>query len=265
MRSGILVSGRGEASATPDLAILNLGVEAFAGTVAGARDDAADAMGRVMEVLKGMDLPERDMQTRFFNISPRYTSREVTRCPNDDGPAPRSQESALPTEPAVAPLQPSLGIPEGPAVEISRSATKDECFQERERVIVGYEVSNQLTVKVRDLDSIGGVIDEVTKAGGDLIRFQGIDFTIEEADALQDQARAAAIEDVMAKANQVATLTGVQLGKLIHVSETGGPPRNPGLQLERAAFAAAAPKASTSIMAGELEVVITVQALYGIE
>ena len=125
-------------------------------------------------------------------------------------------------------------------------------------------MTNQLTVRLRDLDEVGGVIDGVTEAGGDLIRFQGINFTIEDPEELQDQARTAALQDVMAKANQVATITGVQLGKLIHISETGGTPRIESLAMERAAFAVAQ-SAPTPIMAGELDVVVTVQALYAIE
>ena len=230
-RQGITVSGRGEASAAADLAILNLGVQTLADTVAEAREQAAAAMGRVFDVLKAKNIEDRDIQTSHFNINPRYTSREVTGCPG---------------------------------VAIARSQEKPECFKERERVIIGYEVSNQLTVKLRDLDEAGSVIDEVTAAGGDLIRFNGINFTIDDTDALQDQARAAAIGDMMDKANQVASLTGVELGKLINISETGGQPRVAFESLERVAFAASAKSAPTQIMGGELEVTVTVQALYAI-
>ena len=77
---GIWVSGQGEASAQPDLGILNLGVEAFASTVAEARTDAASAMGRILEVVKASGIVDRDIQTRFFNINARYTTQETTRC-----------------------------------------------------------------------------------------------------------------------------------------------------------------------------------------
>ena len=46
---------------------------------------------------------------------------------------------------------------------------------------LGYQVNNQLTVKVRDLESVGEIIDQVTEAGGDLTRFQGIRFTIDDS------------------------------------------------------------------------------------
>ena len=256
VRQGILVNGSGQATAVPDLAILNLGVQSLADTVAEAREQSAVAMGRVTEALKARNIEDRDIQTSNFNIFPRYTSREVTRCPSVRDTAEREMTQSSP--PKVLAL-PSIE----PGVEIARSQEKPECYKEREQVIIGYQVTNQLMVKLRDLDAAGSVIDEVTAAGGNLIRFQGINFTIDDTEALQDEARAAAIGDMMDKANQVATLTGVELGKLINISETGGQPRVSFDSLERVSFASA--KADpTPIMAGELEVTVTVQALYAI-
>ena len=256
VRQGILVNGSGQATAVPDLAILNLGVQSLADTVAEAREQSAVAMGRVTEALKARNIEDRDIQTSNFNIFPRYTSREVTRCPSVRDTAERDMTQSSP--PKVLAL-PSIE----PGVEIARSQEKPECYKEREQVIIGYQVTNQLVVKLRDLDAAGSVIDEVTAAGGNLIRFQGINFTIDDTEALQDEARAAAIGDMMDKANQVATLTGVELGKLINISETGGQPRVSFDSLERVSFASA--KADpTPIMAGELEVTVTVQALYAI-
>ena len=115
------------------------------------------------------------------------------------------------------------------------------------------------------MDDAGSVIDEVTAAGGNLIRFNGIRFTIDDTDALQDEARAAAIGDMMDKANQVASLTGVELGKLINISESGGQPRVSFDTFERVSFAGSNKSAPTPIMGGELEVTVTVQALYAIK
>ena len=255
MQQGIWVSGRGEATAVPDLAILNLGVESFGSTVAEARSDAAEAMGEVMKVVAGRNIADRDVQTKSFNIIPRYSTRTVTRCVEPDKPA-----SSAETTDQVVPLR----IPETPTVEIARPRTKGECFEERERVLIGYQVTNQLTVKLRDLDGIGELIDQVTEAGGDLIRFQGITFTIDDTKELQAQARTAAIEDLKAKANQVAALSGVKLGALINITENGGSQRPVFESLERTfAMASAAP--ATSISTGELEVVVNMQALFAIE
>ena len=259
--TGIWVTGRGQASAEPDVAIVNLGVEAFAGTVAEGRDNAATQMGRVVEVLKAKGIADRDIQTRSFNISARYTTHEVTRCPSSgelEGPKAELQPSTE-EEPVLEPSTVVIIEQEGVAGE--KQLVGQECFLEREQVIAGFNVTNQLTVNVRDLDAVGGIIDDVAEAGGDLIRFRGISFTIEDTEELQDQARAAAVADLTEKATQVADLTGVELGRLVFISETGGPIVTPSAVQERVAFASAAP---TPILAGVLDVVVTLQAAFDI-
>ena len=267
--TGIWVTGRGQASAEPDVATLNLGVESFAGTVAEARDNAASQMGRVIEVLKAKAIADRDIQTRSFNINARYTTREVTRCTTSGEVEGTEQELESSFEVVtVTPtpeVEPALEIPSAVHIEpidIEQPRLGQECLLERERVIVGYTVTNQLSVQVRDLDSVGGIIDEVTEAGGDLIRFQGISFTIEDTEELQDQARAAAVADLNKKATRIADLAGVELGRLVFITETSSPMVTPQAVAERVVFAASA--APTPILAGELDVVVTVQAVFDI-
>ena len=287
--TGIWVTGRGEATRAPDLAILNLGIEALADTVSEARDQAATAMEGTVAALRASGIAERDIQTRFFNISPKYTTSVVTRCPAArELPAGQTQTSSWeivpPIQPTPAALVPAVepvpppqtgGLATPEPIEVARDVHDEDsvaiqafqpgdgCFTEHKTVIVGYQVNNQLTVKVRDLDSVGEIIDQVTEAGGDLTRFQGISFTIEDNEALQDEARAAAIEDLLTKSNQVANLTGVELGQLVHITESGGPVQLQ-FQAERA-FAMGASAAPTPIMAGELTVVVSMQAVFEIQ
>ena len=270
--SGIWVSGRGEATAEPDLGILNLGVEAFASTVAEARSDAAFAMGQVIDVLKTNGIADRDIQTRFFNINPRYTSREVTRCESSEvleAPAPEGQSRSLGAP--VPPIPPTVRVEEIESsssgvvvleVPAVREGPREECIVERERVILGYEVTNQLSVKVRELASIGETIDNVTEAGGDSIRFQGVSFTIEDTKDLQDQARVAAVQDLMAKAGRMADLAGVDLGNLVFITDTSGPIVSTTVAQARMEFAALA--APTPIQVGELNVTVSLQAAFNI-
>jgi uncharacterized protein YggE len=91
-------------------------------------------------------------------------------------------------------------------------------------VIVGYRVSNSLTVKVRDLGKVGKVIDDATVAGGDAIRFNGLSFTMDNPKPLEDQARDLAYQNAIAKAQQAARATGVTLGKPTMISVQGGSP-----------------------------------------
>ena len=259
--AGIWVSGTGEASGTPDLAILNLGVEALAETVRESRSQAAEAMAATISALESQGVAREDIQTRTFNIFPRYT-RCVTA---SQGPS-SSIQPAFPdsVREIVAVEANRVGGPDI-AVEpitLGQPVPKEECFVEYEQVLMGFQVTNQLTVNVRDLDNVGEVIDRVTDAGGDLTRFQSVSFTIEDAKELQDQARVAAIEDIMAKAEQVASVSGVDLGSLVYVTETGGPAPI-SFNTSRAVMAMAE-SAPTPILTGQKKVSITVQGGFAI-
>ena len=73
----------------------------------------------------------------------------------------------------------------------------------------------------------------------------------------------AAIDDLLAKSSQVADLSGVELGQLVYIIESGGPAQVQ-FASERA-FAASAMANPTPILAGELNVVVTMQAIFEIQ
>ena len=131
--------------------------------------------------------------------------------------------------------------------------------------VIGYRVNNQLTVKARDLTKIGDLIDAVTEAGGDFTRFQGMNFSIEDPEQLEVKARAAAVEDLKAKAGQLAELMGVEVGGPVSITEGGGfPVFNERFGLS-AAMAFESGGASTEVRAGEVEVTVNLLAVFAIE
>ena len=138
----------------------------------------------------------------------------------------------------------------------------EEGARRSERVLVGYQVSNTVRVLVRDLDRVADLLDGAVKAGGDLIRINGINFRIEDTSELQTQAREKAVEDAMARAAELAGNAGVTLGRLVYLSEVSDGP----VFAERA-FATFAADAGTStpISPGEQEVRVTVRAVFDIE
>jgi len=87
-------------------------------------------------------------------------------------------------------------------------------------VIRGYRVTNQLTVKIRDLDQIGDILDRVVSVGSN--RLNGIRFAVDEPDELMDQARQKAVEDALRKAKIYVGAAGVTLGRIMTISEHGG-------------------------------------------
>jgi uncharacterized protein YggE len=123
----------------------------------------------------------------------------------------------------------------------------------------GYRVSNTVSAKIRDLDKAGEVIDAATAAGGNDAIVNNIRFDLEANGALITAAREAAWNDAKAKAEQLATLAEVQLGKAVSISETATPNQPPIAYAEAAGGVAF--DATTPIQAGEslVSVVITVQ------
>ena len=99
--------------------------------------------------------------------------------------------------------------------------------------IVGYSVSNNVTVAVHDLDALGSVLDGVVSAGSNQIH--GISFSIAEPKPLQNEARKRATADAIAKATLYAEAAGIKLGNIQSISEQGSirPPR-PVLRQARA-------------------------------
>lgn len=122
--------------------------------------------------------------------------------------------------------------------------------------IVGYRVSNQATVKVRDLDTLGPLLDALVGEGSNQIG--GIAFGLSNMDELMNEARRAAIKTVVAKAELYAEAGGFSLKRIVTISEQSGiypPPR-----FRAMANVAMAAEAAVPIEAGEQEISVTVAA-----
>jgi uncharacterized protein YggE len=118
-------------------------------------------------------------------------------------------------------------------------------------------------VKIRDIDQTGTLIDDVVAAGGDLTRVQNLRFTIDDPEALQQEARQLAMEDANSKAQTLADAGGVDLGAPRSISESG---RARTIDFDGAELASVRDEgAGTSIEIGELEVQIQVQVVYGLD
>jgi hypothetical protein len=127
--------------------------------------------------------------------------------------------------------------------------------------LVGYRVSNDLTIKIRALDTAGDVLDAATAAGGNDVIVQNLSFSIEDNTALLEMARTAAWNDAEAKAEQLAQLAGVHLRGAVSITESISY-NQPPIYYERAM--ASADGASTPIQSGQQEVSVVVQVLFAI-
>ncbi|WP_295806044.1 SIMPL domain-containing protein [uncultured Nitratireductor sp.] len=83
--------------------------------------------------------------------------------------------------------------------------------------IVGYEVGNTLTVRIRDLDKVGAVLDRSVTLG--VNQGGGLSFTNDDPSTTVSEARKRAVQNAMDKARTLAEAAGVKLGDIIEISE----------------------------------------------
>lgn len=113
--------------------------------------------------------------------------------------------------------------------------------------IVGYQVSNSLDVRVRDIDRVGAILDRAVTLGVN----QDGQLQLTNADPREalDAARSAAVKDALARARTLAEAAGVELGDILEINEQGGTPAPRPAMFKREAMMAAAD--SVPVAAGE--------------
>lgn len=117
--------------------------------------------------------------------------------------------------------------------------------------IIGYRVSNQLTVRIRDLDSLGEILDTLVQEGSNQI--SGIEFDISDKRELLEKARRGAVEDARQRAETYASAAGVSVGSPLKIEETERGP-SPPYPMARMAMA----ESSVPVAAGEKELTVTI-------
>lgn len=131
----------------------------------------------------------------------------------------------------------------------------------QQEITIGYSVTNQVLVKIRDVSKAGSIIDSVVQAGGDLTRIDSVSFSIDDPIVFYDQAREKAMVDATDKAGRLASLAGVKLGKPIYITESATPVVQP---LSPTFSKAAADSTGMQISPGQLEITVVVQVTYAI-
>jgi hypothetical protein len=204
----LVVTGTGEASARPDVAVIAAGVVVQADTASAALAENTRAMNAVLEQLRGAGLAQEDIRTTQFAVTPLYDNRP---------PDPQRAEAPR---------------------------------------IVGYQVSNQVSARVRDIDRLGATLDALVRAGANSI--DGLQFEIADPDQVLGAARDAAVADALAKARRYAAAAGVELGEILALEEGGPyPPPRPMMRAEAMA-------ASVPIEPGQTELAASVTVTFAI-
>lgn len=127
--------------------------------------------------------------------------------------------------------------------------------------IVGYEVANTLTVRIRDLAKVGDILDRSVTLG--VNQGGGLTFTNDDPAATLTEARKRAVKDAMDKAKTLAEAGGVKLGKVMEISEQTF--RQPPMPYAGKAMRMEAAADSVPVEAGENSYRIQVNVTFGLE
>jgi hypothetical protein len=128
---------------------------------------------------------------------------------------------------------------------------------------VTYRVMNTVNVQVRDMDQVGAVLDAAIEAGANAVH--GVSFYVDDTDKIESDARAKAVVDARAKAEELAKLNDVKVGVVISVSEVvGGSVPYSNFNMKDMAYAGMGGGAGP-ISPGELDMSTTLQISYAIQ
>lgn len=171
-RDSISFSGYGEVSAVPDIASVNFSIIQEAKTVKEAQSKVAEIEAGVLDLLKEYKIEDRDIKTESISFNPKYEYRYSARA-----------------------------CPVG-----------TYCPPGGKNVLVGYEAHENISLKIRNTDDVGGIVEGIGAL--DVTNLNGPNFTIDDEDALKEQARQKAIENAKEKAKSLSADLGIRLGKI---------------------------------------------------
>lgn len=192
----ISFSGHGEINAVPDIANIYFTISKDGKTVKEAQASVAEIEKQALDLLKTKSVAEKDIKTANISFYPKYEYKRAV-CP----PIPLGADTNDIFNPTTLP---DYYCPSG------------------KQVITGYTASESITVKIRNTNSAGDIIQSLGATG--VSDLNGPNFAIDKEDALKAQARKLAIDDAKEKAKILARDLGVRLGKISSFSESGNYP-----------------------------------------
>lgn len=223
-RNTIQVQGEGEVSAVPDIAKFSFSVTKENLSVKDAQQNVTNITGKVLSYLDEAGVNEKNIKTTGYNIYPRYEWQS-----------------------------------EKIACWGTNCPTPD-----RERILVGYEVSQNISVRLEDIDKAGEILAGIGSL--EVTNVSGLSFEIDDEDDLKRQARKEAIEEAQNKAKQLAKDLGVSLVRIVSYSSDEGNSYPRYAMMEKSmVFDVSGGVQSAEIPVGENEIRITVYITYEIK
>ncbi|MFM5913668.1 MAG: SIMPL domain-containing protein [Chakrabartia godavariana] len=129
-------------------------------------------------------------------------------------------------------------------------------------VITGYQASNTVSVRFRDIAKSGQVLDVLVKQGANQIN--GPMLEVESPEAAQDKARLDAIKTLQTRAALYARATGMQVKRILSISESVDYAPGP-IPMARMMVSAAPAAEKTDIAAGEQSIGVSVSVVFELQ
>ncbi|RYY26317.1 MAG: SIMPL domain-containing protein [Sphingomonadales bacterium] len=120
-------------------------------------------------------------------------------------------------------------------------------------ILTGYQASNQVSIRFRDISKSGAILDTLVKLGANNI--SGPNLTVDKPEAALDEARTNAIAKARARATLYANAAGLKVDRILTISESGAMPAPMPVVAFRAAKMESA---DTQVVAGEQQLTVTV-------
>lgn len=221
-----VVTAEGKITAPPDIATVDFSVEStISKNIGDIVKDGNTKMNAILAALTKLKVDKADIQTNQYQLNPIYNYPVIT---------------------TGGPIVPMIGSASGGSSASTISSTQT--------VLQGYQLTEGITVKIRDLNTVGDVIQAAIAAGAN--QAGGVSFTIDDQDTLRAQARALAITKATDKAKTIAKQSGLKLGELINVTENTGPvPYYANVySMKSDSAGAAVPEVAPSIQSGSLDI-----------
>jgi uncharacterized protein YggE len=137
-------------------------------------------------------------------------------------------------------------------------------YNNGQQTLRGYQISQSVMVKIRKLDTVGDIVAKAGSLGANQIG--GLNFTMDDPEALQQQAREKALVNAKEKAQALANVAGAKLGKLVSFSESGMGMPMPIMYAKDMAMAqegrAAVTNPAPDIQPGSQDIIINVSVMY---
>lgn len=202
------VSGDGKAVTVPDIAQFS-----FTAVTEGGKDLAAlqaqntESVNKAIAFVKAQGVAAKDIKTSYYNVNPRYENyncydapvRSDVKMESAAGSAARAGANYVSSSSAAPGIMTKVCPPPS---------------------IVGYTVTQSVSVKIRDFSKVGDIMSGVVTNGANQVG--SLNFTLDDPTGAQNTARNEAMAKARAKAEDMARAGGFRLGRLLGVQEGGG-------------------------------------------